>query len=710
MDFIRLDAAETTLILACTVGTPPHIVHWGRRIGQDVRAEDIVALGTRQGVPGSADVNVVASLALEPGLGLLGPSGFSAHRDGQDWASRFTVTSVEQHGDQIHLICHDPRTHIRLAYQITLNSETGILTVATAVTNEGERPLDLIDVATACLPIPQHMTDIIGFSGRWADEFRRERIPRFTGGYVRGNRRGRTSHDSFPAIILATPTTTEAAGEAFALHLAWSGNHRIRVDTLIDGRVFSSLGALLLPGEIRLAAGETYRSPDIVAGYSARGLSTLSQYFHHHVRTHVLRDTTRARPRPVHYNTWEAVYFDHDVDRLKTLATRAAAIGVERFVLDDGWFGARRSDRVGLGDWTVSDVVYPLGLGPLVDHVTGLGMEMGLWFEPEMVNPDSDLFRAHPDWVLRIEGIEHVPSRHQYALDLSRPEVADYLFGQIDAILTEYAIGYIKWDMNRDLNHPGDVNGRPRAHAQVAAVWALIDRVRAAHPGVEIESCASGGGRADYGILARTDRIWTSDTNDAIDRQAIQRGASHFLPLEVLGAHVGPRQCHITGRTLSMGMRAGTALMGHMGLELNLLTEAEHDLAELKAAIALYKDHRALLHSGALHRLDMPAYLNGIAVVAQDRLEALVSVAFLTGHAPTLPDRLYCVGLDPTLHYRLRLVWPLNWRPKGSASVIDALDLGGDGAVVSGDALMRIGMQLPLAAPETVLLFHLRAK
>ena len=192
----------------------------------------------------------------------------------------------------------------------------------------------------------------------------------------------------------------------------------------------------------------------------------------------------------MHYNTWEAVWFAHDVEKLKDLASRAAALGVERFVLDDGWFGSRRHDRAGLGDWTVSDAVYPDGLKPLVDHVTGLGMEMGIWFEPEMVNPDSDLYRAHPDWAMRIEGIDHVPFRHQYVLDIARPEVSEYLFERIDAVLRNHAIGYIKWDMNRDLNHPGDAHGRPRAHAQVAALYALIDRIRAAHPHVEIETCA----------------------------------------------------------------------------------------------------------------------------------------------------------------------------------------------------------------------------
>ena len=354
----------------------------------------------------------------------------------------------------------------------------------------------------------------------------------------------------------------------------------------------------------------------------------------------------------------------------------------------DGWFGSRRNDRAGLGDWTVSNAVYPQGLKPLVDHVTGLGMEMGIWFEPEMVNPDSDLFRAHPDWVLRIDGIAQTPFRHQYVLDIARPEVADHLFGQIDAILRDHAIGYVKWDMNRDLNHPGDAHGRPRAHAQVGALYALIDRVRAAHPAVEIESCASGGGRADYGILAHADRIWTSDSNDAIDRQAIQRGASFFLPLEVIGAHVGPRHCHVTGRTLSMAMRAGTALMGHMGLELNLSTEPAAELAELAAAIAIYKAQRGLLHDGDFQRIETPDHLNVVGVVARDRSEAVFSAAFVTGHAATLPGRLRLTGLDAAAAYRVRLIWPQGWRSRSAPLVADALDLAGDGAVIAGAALI----------------------
>ncbi len=707
MDHIRFDAGEMTFIVKCAVGAPSHILYWGKKLSPAVGLDDVARLSTRQGAHGNENVNIVPSISLEPGIGLMGPSGLSAHRNGQDWGSRLLVTHAQTDGKVANITASDAATQLSLTYQIECHPVTGLLQISSQLTNDGQAPVTLDKMATACLPIPQHMTDIIGFSGRWSGEFRRERLKRFSGTYLRENKRGRTSHDSFPAIILCADDAREQSGEAYALHLAWSGNHIIRADTISDGRVFASLGAYFFPGEMRLGAGETYGSPAIVAGYSESGLSALSRQFHGHVRENLLRPAVRVRPRPVHYNSWEAVYFDHDLSQMKAIAEKAATIGVERFVLDDGWFGSRRNDKSGLGDWTVSDAVYPDGLKPLIDHVTGLGMEMGIWFEPENVNPDSDLFRAHPDWILQIDNVEQIPFRHEYVLDISRPEVSEYLFGQIDAILSEYDIGYVKWDMNRDLNHPGGIGGRAAAHAQVLALYKLIERIRAAHPAVEIESCASGGGRADMGILQHTDRIWTSDTNDAIDRQDIQRGASYFLPLNVLGSHVGPAHCHVTGRTMSMAMRAATAMFGHMGAELNLLTEPEADLAELKAAIALYKSHRDLLHSGDMYRLDTAGYLNAVGIVAPDKSEALFSVAYLTGHNSTLPTQLAFDGLDPLAQYRMKLMWPAAWKPVISPCIIDALDLKGAGSVFSGAALMHIGMQLPLSLPQTVLLFRL---
>ena len=709
MDHVRFDAADATLILACAKGAPVSILYWGGALHADTDCAELEGLFARQGMHGVADVSLPLSLAMEPGLGHPMFQGFAAHRAGKDWGSRFEVGKVELREGGAKIICRDESTRLGLEYEIDFDARTGVLRIRSTLTNYGATPLDVNDMMTACLTVPDGMTDIIGFTGRWTQEFTQERVARNAATYLRENRSGRTSHFSYPAILLAATDTNESTGDVYGFHLAFSGNHRVRVDSLTDGRVLVSLGALLLPGEVRLAPGETYASPEIVAAYSGQGLSKLSRKFHDHVRTKLLSPEMRAKPRPVHYNTWEAVYFDHDVEKLKELATRAAEIGVERFVLDDGWFGGRRHDRAGLGDWTVSRDVYPDGLGPLVDHVTGLGMEFGLWFEPEMVNPDSDLYRAHPDWVLGLEGVEQIPFRSQLALDISRPEVADYLFHAIDAILRDHDISYIKWDMNRDLSHPGDSSGVPRAFAQVGALYALLDRVRHAHPYVEIESCSSGGARADMGVLAHSDRVWTSDSNDALDRQVIQRGASFFLPLEVLGCHVGPAKCHVTGRRLSMEMRAATALMGHMGLELNLLTERTADLDVLKNAIDLHKKHRALLHNGDVFRLDSAPQLIASGVIARDKSEAIYSVAYVASDAKVLPGRFQFTGLDPQRSYRLQLIWPSDWQAIKGPSAIETLDLNGEGAIFSGAALVHGGLQLPHAFPETCLLFYVAA-
>ncbi len=709
MDHVRFDAADATLILACAKGAPVSILYWGGALHADTDCAELEGLFARQGMHGVADVALPLSLAMEPGLGHPMFRGFAAHRAGKDWGSLFEVGAVELREGGAKIICRDESTRLGLEYEIDFDARTGVLRIRSTLTNYGATPLNVSDMMTACLPVPDGMTDIIGFTGRWTQEFTQERVARNAATYLRENRSGRTSHFSYPAILLAATDTNESTGEVYGFHLAFSGNHRVRVDSLTDGRVLVSLGALLLPGEVRLAPGETYASPEIVAAYSGQGLSKLSRKFHDHVRTKLLSPEMRAKPRPVHYNTWEAVYFDHDVEKLKELATRAAEIGVERFVLDDGWFGGRRHDRAGLGDWTVSRDVYPDGLGPLVDHVTGLGMEFGLWFEPEMVNPDSDLYRAHPDWVLGLEGVEQIPFRSQLALDISRPEVADYLFHAIDAILRDHDISYIKWDMNRDLSHPGDSSGVPRAFAQVGALYALLDRVRHAHPYVEIESCSSGGARADMGVLAHSDRVWTSDSNDALDRQVIQRGASFFLPLEVLGCHVGPAKCHVTGRRLSMEMRAATALMGHMGLELNLLTERTADLDVLKNAIDLHKKHRALLHNGDVFRLDSAPQLIASGVIARDKSEAIYSVAYVASDAKVLPGRFQFTGLDPQRSYRLQLIWPSDWQAIKGPSAIETLDLNGEGAIFSGAALVHGGLQLPHAFPETCLLFYVAA-
>jgi alpha-galactosidase len=297
-------------------------------------------------------------------------------------------------------------------------------------------------------------------------------------------------------------------------------------------------------------------------------------------------------PRKVHFNSWEACYFAHDEGVMLALAQRAAALGCERFVLDDGWFKGRSDDRAGLGDWTVDTGKYPRGLAPLAAAVTALGMEFGLWVEPEMVNPDSDLYRAHPDWALACAGTASPLSRHQLVLNMARREVQDHLFTALDALLTELPISYLKWDHNRDLSP------NPRPVEQVAGSYALLARLRAAHPRVEIESCAGGGGRIDAGIIRHTHRFWTSDTIDALSRIAIQRSFLAFMPPELMGSHVGASPAHATGRMQRLGFRAAVAMTGHLGIELDPAKMSDKDRAELAEWIGFYKEWRGLLHSG----------------------------------------------------------------------------------------------------------------
>jgi alpha-galactosidase len=357
-------------------------------------------------------------------------------------------------------------------------------------------------------------------------------------------------------------------------------------------------------------------------------------------------------------NVWEAVYFDHDLDRLVDLAERAADLGVERYVLDDGWFGARRNDRAGLGDWTVSPDVWPDGLHPLVDKVTELGMEFGLWFEPEMVNLDSDAARAHPEWVMATGGRLPVESRSQQVINLGIPACYAYIRDAIFAILAEYRIGYLKWDHNRDLIDAGTApSGRPGVHEQTLAFYRLVDEIKAAHPGLEIESCSSGGARVDLGVLERTDRVWVSDCIDPLERQQMNRWTTQLIPPELMGSHIASGRSHTTGRIHDLGFRAATAVFGHLGIEWDLSVAGVDELAELAAWIDFFKTHRALLLGGDLVRLDLPDQSVTVhGVVAPDRSRAIYSFASVARSEVVFPGRLRFPGLDPDRRYRIRPV------------------------------------------------------
>ena len=477
------------------------------------------------------------------------------------------------------------------------------------------------------------------------------------------------------------------------MHLGWSGNASWWAERLPDGA--STLGAaeLLEPGEVVLAPGEEYVTPWLYAAWSDRGLDGLSAALHRFIRA---RPSHPARPRPVVLNTWEAVYFDHRLDRLTALADTAAELGVERFVLDDGWFRHRRDDTAGLGDWYVDEDVWPDGLHPLVNHVRGLGMEFGLWVEPEMVNPDSDLARAHPEWVREAPPVaQPAGARHRAAGRVRVPAGAPRRARR----------------RVRDRLPQVGPQPRPRRRRATRRRWRsyrLLDELRERHPALEIESCSSGGSRVDLGILARTDRVWASDTNDALERQAIQRWTQLLLPPELVGSHVGPPRAHTTGRTHDLSFRVATALFGHFGIEWDIDSATDADRAGLAEAIAFYKRVRPLLHGGEVVRADVadPAFaLHG--VVAGDGGEALFCFAALATSPAMVPGALRLPGLDPDRRYRVTAV-PL----AGGPSYAHGEPPGWleDGVTLTGRALGAAGLQMPSLAPEQALVLQLVAR
>jgi len=703
-DFVQLNSRQASLVIDCTSNAPA-IVYFGERLNEQTSFDMLQLLLTRQEAKCAVVVEAPISLTPSMGDGFTGGPGIELNNDNNAWSIGAKLQKIEQRNSQeVRFECFDEVRKLTLSHFIKLDEVTNVISASTTLTNNSENPVGVNYCAAPTIPMPDHITKLMSFEGRWSNEFHRTTIDLFLGSVLRENRKGKTSHDSFPGAILHEQYTNESQGECYGFHLGWSGNHRTRIELLPEQRTYIQMGELLMPSELSLQKGEVYTSPTLYCSYSKTGFSSLSNNFHQFVRNQILTSKQQAKPRPVHYNTWEGIYFDHNVDTLKSLADRVASLGVERFVLDDGWFKGRRGDYAGLGDWTVDYAIYPDGLSGIIEHVNSLGMEFGIWFEPEMVNPDSDLYRAHPDWALQTEGNEQLHFRNQLVLDLTRQEVVDYLFKCIDDILNEYSsIRYIKWDMNRDINHAGNAQGKPAVSKQTHALYKLIDDLREAHPKVEIESCSSGGARVDYGVLSHTDRVWTSDSNDAIDRLDIQRGCSYFFPSEVMGAHVGPRDCHITGRRVSIDMRAGVSFFGHLGLEMDPRELNEHEMQALSDIIALHKKHRTLIHSGELIRLDTDGNSVDFGIVSSDKSHALYAYNSVTETKRTMPKKYRFTGLDATKTYQLNKIWPTSLK-EYSPSILAKIE----GQKISGQALIQVGMQLPISFPQTTLIFELK--
>ncbi|MFF8846358.1 alpha-galactosidase [Streptomyces sp. NPDC015127] len=698
---LHLSDGRTSVVVDVRGPGLPSVAYWGAALGPlDQEALGALLLALTPPPPHNMpDVPVPQTLVPDAGGGYMGRPGLRGHRGGGDFSPGLALTTLDTHAPgALRYTATDPVAGLTLAGELEL-TESGLLRLRHRVRNDGSTPYT-VDALEAALPVPAHATELLDFTGRHC----RERVPQRQafryGSWVREGRRGRTGHDATIGLLAGTPGFGFRGGQVWAVHVAWSGNHVTYAEKIPDGRPVLGGGELLLPGEVVLEAGEEYTTPWLYAAWSGEGIDGITSAFHRH-----LRARRTLTPRPVVLNTWEAVYFDHDLDRLLGLAETAAGIGVERFVLDDGWFRHRRDDSAGLGDWYVDDTVWPDGPGPLIERVRALGMDFGLWFEPEMINPDSDLYRAHPDWVLAPADGRLPPSwRHQQVLDLTEPDAFDHVLGRLDALLTAYDIAYVKWDHNRDLIAAGR-SGRARVHAQTEAFYRLLAAVRARHPAVEIESCSSGGARIDLGVLEHTDRVWTSDCNDALERQAIQRWTGTFLPPELMGTHIGPTRAHTTSRVHDLSFRVVTALFGHFGIEWDITRAGPEEQETLRNAIAFYKRHRALLHTGTVVRADHPdpaAYLHG--VVAPGAGSALYCYAQLAAGTAVVPAPVRLPGLDPRRRYRVTLVDPAG--PARTGERGPAAWTKHDALTLPGSVLLEAGLQLPVLHPEQALLLH----
>ncbi len=585
-----LHSDEASLVLELDAARGPLWRHCGARVAVD----DLCALAEARG-PASFAMDHDLSLGVVPpaGLGWFGPGVLAVRGAGGEVLvcapDRFDLIQAPS---QIAVSAEDARAG--LAYRLTIDRlEGGAFRFAARVTNCGSAPVVIDALASLQLPLPATAAQIISWRGRHNAELAECIEPMPQHQWQRLSRRGISGHGGPPGAYVLDRDAGWHTGLAYAVQLGWSGDHALTIERDDEGYWTLAAAATLAPGEIVLGPGESHDAPPALLAISTAGRNGAMQQHHAAVRAMLQWPGGAMRPRPVHLNSWEACYFDHDVARIERLASAAAMVGIERFVLDDGWFKGRRDDTSALGDWEPDPVTYPEGLAPLARAVEAKGMEFGLWVEPEMISPDSGLYRTRPDWALALPGRPQPTARNQLLIDMRRADVRDYLFARIDALLAGTPIGYLKWDQNRD-HAPSGGTGQTRG------TYELLARLRAAHPAVEIEGCAGGGGRSDAGLAPFVHRFWTSDNIDAVARVGMQRGFLAFLPPEIMGSHIGASPAHATGRSQSMAFRAAVACTGHLGVELDPDALSDAERGELAGWIAFYKRWRHVLHAGTV--------------------------------------------------------------------------------------------------------------
>lgn len=647
-----LRTPNSTYVLRLAEDDTPNHVYWGAPLtlaeATGLPANSQRLISSFETVPAPDELPVAAGPRFGP------PSLAVRHTDGTQ-AVEWTYLGHDIEDGHLALRLADRYYPLAVTLHYRVHDDSDVIDRWTTVTNISSTEavtLQRADSASWTLPArPDYRVSHV--VGGWSNECQLQRVAVPVAETVFTSRRGITSHQANPWVMLDAGDAGEDHGEVWSTALAWSGSWRITLHRDPTGRAKWTGGFGHEGVSRQLAPGESLDTPVFAGAYTAQGFGAASRGWHDYTRRHVLSHPDELRP--VLYNSWEATGFAVDEAGQLELATIAADLGVELFVMDDGWFGARRDDHAGLGDWQPYARAFPAGLRPLVDEVHKLGMQFGLWVEPEMVNPDSDLYRAHPDWVLNQDNRRRTTLRNQLVLNFARPEVVDWALDWLDRLVAENDLDYLKWDMNRPFTEAG-WPGHPDPDRlwvdHTRGVYRIMDQLRAAHPDLRIEACSGGGGRTDLGILARTDQVWTSDNTDAADRIAIQHGYSQIYPATTMAAWVTDCPNPFTARTTPLKFRFHVAMAGALGVGGNLPTWSADDRALATELITTYREIRPTVQHGRQYRLTHDTALTVVQYVAEDAAEVVVFAWHITepfGHPP-VPVRL--AGLDPEATYR----------------------------------------------------------
>ncbi len=592
------------------------------------------------------------------------------------------VYAGEEEAETLEIILKDTATDIRVILQYGILENQDVITRSVVIINDGEMPVKMNRAHSLSIDMPYGDWEWMHFHGRHAMERQVERIPLLHGVQESGSTRGTSSHQQNPSVLLCEKNCTETSGYCMGAVLMYSGGFQtqIELDQLNQTRIVMGIH----PDTFcwTLNGGESFYTPEVILSCSDEGMDKLSGKFHKVIREHVCRGKYKMAERPVLINNWEATYFDFDEEKIFNIAKQASELGVDMMVLDDGWFGKRDSDSTGLGDWFVNEDKIKGGLEKLVKRINGLGMKFGIWFEPEMISEDSNLYREHPEWAIQILGRKPMRGRYQLVLDMTREEVRDYLYQVISNVLDNANVEYVKWDMNRSISDwysldlSSDRQGE-MPHRYVLGVYELLERLTADYPDVLFEGCSGGGGRFDAGMLYYCPQIWCSDDTDAYERTKIQYGTSFFYPISTVGSHVSAVPNHQTGRITPLETRAVTAMAGSFGYELDLNTLSEEEKAEVAEQIVRFKKYGLLIHNGSYHRLSNPME-DKFAIwsfVSEDKKQVLVHGMIFRTEANMLRYPVRLRGLDGTKKYRLDET----------------------GKIFTGKALIEAGILLPKA-------------